>query len=125
MARNVYNVDETLKQEFNFKHLKRLFGYLKPHRKETPFCAVFDDYGKLGQYHHPASGQGNDRSCNSRTRRSEADLDVRVAFAAVIVISAIRLKKRILTVNQLGQTIIETMRKDLFVHSAEAAVFLL
>ena len=39
-----------------------------------------------------------------------------VAFAAVIVISAICLKKRILTVNQLGQTIIETMRKDLFVH---------
>ena len=34
MARNVYNVDETLQQEFNFKHLKRLFGYLKPHKKK-------------------------------------------------------------------------------------------
>ena len=38
MARNVYNVDETLKQEFNFKHLKRLFGYLKPHRKKLLFA---------------------------------------------------------------------------------------
>ena len=44
MARNVYNVDETLQQEFNFKHLKRLFGYLKPHRK----------------HHHTPFGQGDD-----------------------------------------------------------------
>ena len=39
-----------------------------------------------------------------------------VVFAVLIFVSAVCLKKRIKVVNELGQTIILTMRKDLFVH---------
>jgi ATP-binding cassette, subfamily B, multidrug efflux pump len=34
MARNKYDIDETLQSEFNFTQLKRLASYIKPYRKE-------------------------------------------------------------------------------------------
>ena len=34
MARNKYDIDETLQSEFSFEQLKRLYSYIKPHRKE-------------------------------------------------------------------------------------------
>ena len=33
MARNKYNVDETLDQEFSFQHFKRAFVYVKRYKK--------------------------------------------------------------------------------------------
>lgn len=115
MARNVYNVDETLKQEFNFKHLKRLFGYLKPHRKKLLFALFLMIMASLANIIIPLLVKETiDHVIPERDGMKLVWMCV--AFAAVIVISAVCLKKRILTVNQLGQTIIETMRKDLFVH---------
>ena len=34
MARNKYDIDETLQTEFSISHLKRLAGYIKPYRKD-------------------------------------------------------------------------------------------
>ena len=34
MARNKYDIDETLQSEFSVEHLKRLYTYIKPHRKD-------------------------------------------------------------------------------------------
>ena len=34
MARNKYDVDEILEDKFDVNQLKRLAGYLKPHRKQ-------------------------------------------------------------------------------------------
>ena len=34
MARNKYDIDETLQTEFNVSHLKRLTRYIKPYRKD-------------------------------------------------------------------------------------------
>lgn len=31
MARNKYDIDETLQTEFNISHLKRLAGYIRPY----------------------------------------------------------------------------------------------
>lgn len=115
MARNVYNVDETLKQEFNFKHLKRLFGYLKPHRKKLLFALFLMIMASLANIIIPLLVKETIDHVIPEQDGVKL-IWMCVAFAAVIVISAICLKKRILTVNQLGQTIIETMRKDLFVH---------
>lgn len=115
MARNVYNVDETLKQEFNFKHLKRLFGYLKPHRKKLLFALFLMIMASLANIIIPLLVKETIDHVIPEQDGVKL-IWMCVAFVAVIVISAICLKKRILTVNQLGQTIIETMRKDLFVH---------
>lgn len=34
MARNKYDIDETLQSEFNVSQLKRLASYIKPYRKD-------------------------------------------------------------------------------------------
>ena len=34
MARNKYDVDESLETEFNIEHLKRLWTYVRPHKKD-------------------------------------------------------------------------------------------
>lgn len=33
MARNTFDVDETLEKEFNWSHYKRLGAYIKPYKK--------------------------------------------------------------------------------------------
>ncbi len=115
MARNVYNVDETLRQEFNFKHLKRLFGYLKPHRKKLVFALALMLLASIANIVIPLLVKETiDRVI------PEGDVKKLVilcsVFAVLILISAVCLKKRIKVVNELGQTIIQTMRRDLFVH---------
>ena len=40
MARNKYDIDETLETEFNLSHLKRLGGYIKPYRKDMLLTIV-------------------------------------------------------------------------------------
>lgn len=115
MARNVYNVDETLQQEFNFKHLKRLFGYLKPHRKQLVFALFLMLLASVANIIIPLLVKETiDRVIPERDVQKLVILCA--VFAILILVSAVCLKKRIKVVNELGQTIILTMRKDLFVH---------
>ena len=115
MARNVYNVDETLQQEFNFKHLKRLFGYLKPHRKQLVFALFLMLLASVANIIIPLLVKETiDRVIPERDVQKLVILCA--IFAVLIFVSAVCLKKRIKVVNELGQTIILTMRKDLFVH---------
>ena len=115
MARNVYNVDETLQQEFNFKHLKRLFGYLKPHRKQLVFALFLMLLASVANIIIPLLVKETiDRVIPERDVQKLVILCA--VFAVLIFVSAVCLKKRIKVVNELGQTIILTMRKDLFVH---------
>lgn len=115
MARNVYNVDETLQQEFNFKHLKRLFGYLKPHRKQLVFALFLMLLASVANIIIPLLVKETiDKVIPERDVQKLVILCA--VFAVLIFVSAVCLKKRIKVVNELGQTIILTMRKDLFVH---------
>ena len=115
MARNVYNVDETLKQEFNFKHLKRLFAYLKPHRKKLLLALCLVIMASLSNIIIPLMvGEAIDVIIPEGEYQKL--LGMSILFLALIITSALCLKKRIRTVSELGQTIVQTMRKDLFVH---------
>ena len=40
LARNKYDVDDTLETEFNITHLKRLGSYIKPYRKDLILTIV-------------------------------------------------------------------------------------
>ena len=42
MARNKYDIDETLQTEFNVSHLKRLAGYIRPYSGDM-ILIVFND----------------------------------------------------------------------------------
>ena len=52
MARNTYDVDESLEQEFNWGHYRRLAGYIKPLQK-TNFkdigCHHFGEHCRNGR----------------------------------------------------------------------------
>jgi ATP-binding cassette subfamily B protein len=39
MARNKFDVDESLDQEFNASQVKRILDYIKPHRKPSPLSS--------------------------------------------------------------------------------------
>lgn len=42
LARNKYDIDETLQTEFNISHLKRLAGYIRPYSGDM-ILIVFND----------------------------------------------------------------------------------
>lgn len=118
MARNRYDVDERLESEFSMEQLKRLYAYIKPHRKEmllTLFLMITSSaLGMLAPVilmrimdnYIPAGNIGGIvRACL-----------VLLAINLVIVVN-IRFKATIMTT--LGQNIIHQIRTDLFVHLQE------
>lgn len=54
MARNTFDVDETLEKEFNWSHYKRLGAYIKPYKKavfKTLFVIILANLASmLGPY---------------------------------------------------------------------------
>lgn len=118
MARNKYDIDETLQTEFNVSHLKRLAAYIKPYRKDmavtvllttiasalsmlTPriLMVILDDYIPGG-------------------RIKEIVLVSLVLLAIYLVISLV-IRAKIAITSRLGQNIIHTIRSDIFNHLQE------
>lgn len=115
MARNVYNVDESLEIEFNAHYLKRLAAYLKPHIKTVVICLVIMLIASFSNILIPYLMKISIDTIIPEHQTNMLYI-VCAVFLAVILISAVCLHARILMVNRLGQGIIATMRKDLFVH---------
>ncbi len=115
MARNVYNVDESLEIEFNAHYLKRLAAYLKPHIKTVVVCLVIMLIASFSNILIPYLMK---ISIDTIIPERQTDMlyIVCAAFLAIILVSAVCLHARIIMVNRLGQEIVSTMRKDLFVH---------
>ncbi len=115
MARNVYNVDESLEIEFNAHYLKRLAAYLKPHIKTVVVCLVIMLIASFSNILIPYLMK---LSIDTIIPERQTDMlyIVCAAFLAIILVSAVCLHARIIMVNRLGQGIVSTMRKDLFVH---------
>ncbi|NLX77318.1 MAG: ABC transporter ATP-binding protein, partial [Clostridiaceae bacterium] len=50
MARNKFDVDESLETEFNIEHIKRLWGYIRPYGKDiliTLFMMILSNLAVL------------------------------------------------------------------------------
>ena len=118
MARNKYDVDETLKSEFKLSHLKRLGSYIRPYRMDmlltiflttlssalvmlTPKLTILilDDY----------IPKGNVRGL------------VQVCIVLLLIYLAISIILRMKTTitSRLGQNIIHKIRSDIFNHLQE------
>ena len=115
MARNVYNVDESLEIEFNAHYLKRLAAYLKPHIRTVVICLVIMLIASFSNILIPYLMKISIDTIIPE-RQTNMLYTVCAAFLAIILISAVCLHARIIMVNRLGQGIVATMRKDLFVH---------
>lgn len=118
MARNKYDIDETLQSEFNFDQLKRLYAYIKPHRKDmtitillmmissalgmlTPkiFMIIIDDY------------------IPNENIKGIVGISFVLLLTNLIIVIFLRMKIQITT--RLGQNIIHEMRSDIFKHLQE------
>ncbi|WP_408632532.1 ABC transporter ATP-binding protein [Mobilitalea sibirica] len=115
LARNKYDIDETLQSEFNFSHLKRLGSYIKPYRKDifitillltissglgmlAPriLMVIMDDYIPNGNI--------------------KAIAVVSILLLLIYFIVSVIMKMKITLTARMGQNIIHQIRSDIFGH---------
>ena len=118
MARNKYDIDETLQTEFNISHLRRLAKYIKPYRRDmvmviflmtissalgmlTPriLMAILDIYIPNGD--------------------TKGIVFISLALLVIYLIISIILRMKISVTSRLGQNMIHTIRSDIFEHLQE------
>ncbi|MGG5252702.1 ABC transporter ATP-binding protein [Neobacillus sp. SM06] len=115
MARNKFDVDEELESPFRFIHLKRLFGYLTPYKKKlslTVFIMLVASAANLiGPY---LIKQAIDEKIPQK------DIGGLWLLAGIyllsLVITGVSLKYKIRMMTDIGQSVIQNIRTDLFTH---------
>ena len=118
MARNKYDVDETLQEEFNFSHLKRLGSYIKPYRRDMLLTIFLTTVSSaLGMLTPIFLKNIMDILIPKR------DIKGIVIYCVILLmiyfaISLILAAKTAIT-SKLGQNIIHTIRSDIFNHLQE------
>lgn len=115
MARNKFDVDEKLEVEFNIKHFKRLFGYLKPYRLQV-YLVMFlmiaaSVASMLGPYLTKVAIDEKIPNGDIRGLLVLAGI-----FLGTLIINSLCLKYKIRTMSDVGQKVIYKIREDLFVH---------
>lgn len=118
MARNRYDIDESIEDNYDFTQLKRLGKYVKPHAKTMvgililmlvtsalgmlfPYFLqlVMDDYIPNKDFTHI--------------------IYLGIATLAISVFTALALKKKITMMTKVGQDIVHDLRSDIFKHVQE------
>lgn len=118
MARNKYDIDETLQSEFNFDQLKRLYSYIKPHRKEMYFTILLMIISSaLGMFTPRILMTIMDNYIPNDNIRGIVIISLILMLINLIIVVILRLKIHITT--NLGQSIIHQIRSDIFNHLQE------
>lgn len=115
MARNKFDVDEELTQEFNWRHYKRLGRYIKPYKKRiikilgviifANICGMFGPYFTK----YAIDTAIPDKKLNEL-------LLIGVLFLITLIIVGICMRYRIYHITELGQDVLKDMRFDIFSH---------
>lgn len=118
MARNRYDIDETLETPFNIRHLKRSFKYMKKHKKRIGFALFLSALSSIVSLVTPLLAK-----YEIDTLIPEKNIKMIIVIALVALVSivlSVQLgiwRQRIMT--DVGQDIIYDIRKDLFEHLQE------
>ena len=122
MARNKFDIDETLETPFNFSYLKRVYGYMKRYKKGLLSGLVIILLCSLGATVGPALIKW---AVDIITAYAGGGMVVQV-FAGIVgimacytmisVVSALLLKTKTRIMTKTGQSIIGDIRYDLFTH---------
>lgn len=115
MARNKFDVDEELEQEFNWSYYKRLGSYLKPYKKPVIKVSltiiIANIAGMLGPYLTKVAID---------TVIPEANKELLLVLGGVFFLSlfviAWCLRYRIYAITEIGQDLLKDMRYDIFEH---------
>jgi ATP-binding cassette subfamily B protein len=114
VARNKYDIDEDLSQEFDAKAVFRMLGYLRPHRKRVLSAVLLMIIASLVSLIGPYLTKIAIDDCIPNK-----DVRLLVILAAVLIaaqaINALCLKVRIKVMNDIGQGVVHSIRTDIFV----------
>jgi len=115
MARNKFDVDEKLEGEFNFGHLKRLLKYLKPHVKTvilTLFAILSSSALNL------LSPMITSYAIDYKIRQKDLAgiIFLGLGLFLIYLYNAFTVRYRITSMSKMGQSVVERLREDLFVH---------
>ncbi|MGL9941064.1 MULTISPECIES: ABC transporter ATP-binding protein [Enterococcus] len=115
MARNTFDVDETLEKEFNWSHYKRLRAYIKPYKKavfKTLFVIILANLASmLGPYFTKIA---IDQVIPQKNLSLLLILGAIFLFSLVIIGWCMRY--RIYAITEIGQDILKDMRFSIFEH---------
>jgi ATP-binding cassette subfamily B protein len=118
MARNKYDIDETLQSEFSFEQLKRLYAYIKPHRKDMLLTILLMiTSSALGMFTPRILMTIMDVYIPNKDIKGIVTISLVLLLINFIVVVFLRMKIQITT--KLGQTIIHDIRSDIFNHLQE------
>ncbi len=115
MARNKFDIDEELDTSFDYKQLKRLLKYLKPFRVKVASTVLLMLSASLLTLLGPYLVKV---AIDSMIPRSDMFGLVTLAliYIATLLFSTIGMKYRIRTMTFIGQSVLQNIRRDLFVH---------
>lgn len=115
MARNTFDVDETLEKEFNRSHYKRLGAYIKPYKKavfKTLFVIILANLASmLGPYFTKIA---IDQVIPQKNLSLLLILGAIFLFSLMIIGWCMRY--RIYAITEIGQDILKDMRFSIFEH---------
>jgi len=115
MARNKFDVDEELIEEFNFGQVKRLFAYIKPYKKQLILTVLVMLVASVTAFTGPYLIKiALDEAIPERNGRQLIILTL--LYIGTVVINACGLRYRLKSTAEMGQTIILNLRRDLFTH---------
>ncbi len=115
MARNKYDVDETLQSEFNLEKLKRLGSYIKPYKKDMFFTILLMVISSaLGMLTPRILMLIMDVFIPNKDIKGIVIICCILFIINIIIMMNLRAKVKITT--RLGQNIIHQIRTDIFTH---------
>ncbi len=118
MARNRYDIDETLEDKFDINQLKRLAGYIKPYKKKMALVLfLMLSSSALGMFIPKFLQMEMDIYILGKDINGIVFLSL---LAVVIVVySVISTRIKISVTTKVGQDIIHQLREDIFRHLQE------
>lgn len=115
MAKNKYDVDESLDIQFNLEYCKRLLSYVKPYKKEMVITLIVMLVSSISSLMGPYLVKiAMDENIPSKDMRGL--VLICIIFVTTIVISSICMKYKIKTMTFVGQSVVRNIRSDLFNH---------
>lgn len=115
MAKNKYDVDESLDIQFNLEYCKRLLSYVKPYKKEMVITLIVMLVSSISSLMGPYLVKiAMDENIPSKDMRGL--VLIYIIFVTTIVISSICMKYKIKTMTFVGQSVVRNIRSDLFNH---------
>ncbi|MCH4168726.1 MAG: ABC transporter ATP-binding protein/permease [Streptococcaceae bacterium] len=115
MARNKFDVDETLEQEFNWSYYKRLAVFIKPYQtkliKVLMIILVANTAGMLGPYFFKIAIDNVIPNQNFSLL-----IKISLIFLVALILIGYCMRYRIIAITELGQDVLKDMRSSIFVH---------